>query len=183
MKRRTQYRVSTEYGYSSKFIYFVIHKTGTRSIFNALNFKREARKFYDPDLYKDYFTWTIVRNPWDRAVSAYEQKASKRYGPWRRCKNLTFPDFILNKRGIKDRHTNIQSTQIPPDIDFIGRFENLQEDFNTVCDKIGIPKQQLLHKNKSKHKHYTEYYDEETKQIVAEKYAEDIKNFGYVFGD
>jgi hypothetical protein len=70
------------------------------------------------------------------------------------------------------------------ELDFIGRFENLLEDFGKVCSILNC-KNKLPHSqyNKKTPKRYTEYYNDETQQIVAEKYAKDIEHFGYKFGE
>jgi len=117
-----------------------------------------------------YIKIGVVRNPFDRLVSFWSWKARGNRGislsKFSREMPPCFPFFTLDGR---------------MGMDHIIRFENLQEDFNDVCDKIGIPREELPHINKSKHKHYTEYYDEETQQIVADKYKKDIEYFGYKF--
>ena len=150
---------------------------------------------------KDYFFFAFVRNPFDRLVSQFrftgkhwwrragfqeESLCFEKYVKQIVAYDLPFSSHLYNsKKQSKSIHDKdwSQLQFLSENLDFIGRFENLQEDFNIVCDKIGIPKQQIPHKNKRKHKHYTEYYDEETKQIVAEKYANDIEYFGYEFGE
>ena len=148
--------------------------------------------------WNEYFSFAFVRNPWAKLVSNYFYKLNvtkkwkdeepEKYVNW---KKSTFEDYILEKNKVGIERTmsaNLQLSYLTDAngkqiVDFIGKVENLQEDFDFVCDKIGIPKQQLPHKNKTKHKHYTEYYDDETRQIVTEKYAKDIEYFGYKFGE
>jgi hypothetical protein len=132
-----------------------------------------------------YFKFGFVRNPWDRLVSAYHY--SLKWYAENDAQKLNLKRFDNFSTWMRPVHTgfNKYGSQYSyvRGCDFIGRTENFQEDFNTVCDKIGIPKQQLPHKNATKHEHYTEYYDDETREIVAEKYAKDIEYFGYKFGE
>ncbi len=149
----------------------------------------------------DYFKFTFVRNPYDRLVSwwnyiqiEYQSHQQMPTGKeiWKNLcddivtKNKDFTSFVRAENPVWFPKTSSECISDKDEnnlLDFIGRTENFQEDFNIVCDKIGIPQQQLPHKNSSNHKHYTEYYDEETKQIVAERYAKDIEHFGYEFGE
>ncbi len=65
-------------------------------------------------------------------------------------------------------------------VDFVGKVENLDEDFTYICRKIGIDRR-LEHRNKSERGDYRDYYDDETRQIVADVFARSIEAFGYKF--
>ena len=84
-------------------------------------------------------------------------------------------------------------------MNFIGRFETLQQDFSTICQRLNLPNCQLEHKNKTKKvrslkqrvltalkknklrgsQHYRDYFDDETDAFVRQYYESDIKLFGY----
>jgi hypothetical protein len=73
-------------------------------------------------------------------------------------------------------------------VSFIGRYENLENDFKVVVNELGLEKDIVLpHLNsqnsRRKGRHYTEFYTKETRDLIAEIYAEDIKMFGYKFGE
>jgi len=145
-----------------------------------------------PKEYRDScFVFSFVRNPYDRLSSAhkyltggYGNKADVKFG---KTLSLDFKYFVKHqlKNNMNWQHFLTMVYLLNDDIDFIGKVENFQQDFDIICDKIGIPQQQLPHINKSNHKsnhkHYTEYYDDETRQTVSEIYAEDIERFGYKF--
>lgn len=154
-----------------------------------------SSEFKNGDLikYPDYLIFVVSRNPWDKFVSAwkYLQKSFPKRVKRTFVKGQSLKETLLNlpKSGHDYRHITRNQVDILIDKsgkfipDVVMRFENLQEDFNAVCDKIGIPRQQLPHLNKTNRKHYSKYYDEETKQIVAELYSKDIEYFGYEFGE
>ena len=66
-------------------------------------------------------------------------------------------------------------------VDFVVRFERLQADFNTVCDKLNLPRSALPHYNASGKAAFRDYYDDETIELVANRFREEIECFGYTF--
>tara|TARA_B100000035_G_scaffold311618_1_gene321501 strand:- start:10203 stop:10745 length:543 start_codon:yes stop_codon:yes gene_type:complete len=174
-----------------KCIFVEVPKTGSTSIraiigqpptphLNIVQIENQVTK----NQFNKYFKFAFVRNPWDRALSLYKYilKTPEHHYYEQCCQLANFSAYLKERTPVPQQYDSL-SKHGKIQVDFIGRFENMQHDFNIVCDKIGIPKQQLPHTNKSSHKNYTEYYDDETREIVAKNYKEDIEHFGYKFGE
>jgi hypothetical protein len=146
---------------------------------------------YPPNRYRNYFKFAFVRNPWDRLVSCWLNKVVTNNlfqfddGTLRKMRELpNFVDFVssLNIENC-DRHLQAQFTLIDLDrIDFLGRLENFDDDFQKVCAAVGVPSAEVLHKNSSPdRKPYQEYYDNLTRAKAAHIYRKDIQIFGFRF--
>lgn len=141
---------------------------------------------------KDYFSFVFVRNPWDKMVSEYYVHTKRRIKGKRQIETVShtmaFEDFIkkMGAGKLKDQghswHFKQQVGYLESGIEFVGRFENYLDDIKTVLKKLDVPDIPLPHVNKSKRTGYQEYYTEETQQIVADLFADDIKEFGYSYG-
>ena len=152
---------------------------------------------------KDAFKFTIVRNPWDRVVSAfYHLQHRGRFGKYRKpydkndksgrgnfiSTKETFREYIKNKNIVAENE--IFALQYPKIkfndyifVDFIGRLENIEHDYKIIASEIDCPLD-LLHACKGKnkpYKYYQDYYDKETMSIVADIYKLEIELLGYEF--
>ncbi|MES1925757.1 sulfotransferase family 2 domain-containing protein [Salinisphaera sp. T31B1] len=154
------------------------------------------RHVFEPRILLDYFKFTIVRNPWDRLVSAYSflraggmDDADRN---WYAAELSHLPDFEafvtqwLSRESVwRGVHFYPQSYFVESEdprvaLDFIGRFENLADDFAYIAERLGVEATLAL-RNDSQRGNYEDYFTPKTRDIVASVYAEDIRRFGYEF--
>lgn len=143
----------------------------------------ELKAQLDPKFFDNYYKFSFVRNPWDWQVSLYHfARQLKSHHQHELTMKMSFEEYItwrvtedkhLQKEFMYDKEGNCL-------VDYIGKLENIETDFKQIVKNIGVDAT-LAHSNKSKHKHYQEYYTPETRQLIAEHFAEDIELFGYEF--
>lgn len=171
-----------------KFIYYNVPKNASTTL-REFFFNNENKHSTAPPSMKlkDYYKFAIVRNPWSRMVSIWREfiKPSRieqlsKSGVFI-VSTISFRDFIKLTLEFDNHHWQPQSDFIPENTDFIGRFENFEEDFNIICEKIGVARCEVPHSNKTNHAHYVEYYDDDTRELVGKMFSGDIERFGYSF--
>lgn len=139
-----------------------------------------------PEQWNTYYKFGNIRNPWDRIVSVYFfrkdilSKNPHSNTDW--VDGESFEQFVLNR---KLPQTFCEFYGGCQEMDFTIRFENIQEDIMMVSNELNLNLDiNLLTPpiiEAVRDVDYTSYYNDTTKDFVAQKYAEDIENFGYKF--
>ncbi|MBN1147305.1 MAG: sulfotransferase family 2 domain-containing protein [Anaerolineales bacterium] len=135
-------------------------------------------------IYDTYYKFAFVRNPWDWQVSLYHfMLQDPTHFQHELLKSMSGFGEYIEWRVSEDK--NLQKDFVTDDngkliVDFVGRYERLADDFRRVCAALKIDAT-LPHINRSSHKDYRSYYDERSRKMVEEHFAEDIELFGYSF--
>jgi hypothetical protein len=152
-----------------------------------------ARESLPRELFDSLFKFAFVRNPWDLQVSSFHHIRRER--PQLMEGHDDFDSFLrwkLDPERPYQYHLDT-SIQLQSDylvglhgevlVDYIGRYECLEADFATVCERIGIPKRTMPHRRRAgdRKRDYRSYYNDETAALVARHFARDLDMLGYRF--
>lgn len=128
------------------------------------------------------FKFCCVRNPWERAISYYFSP-HRGVSVWDRDNFLKLLDEMLPIPAYLKLDGTVAKSSPFQNVDFVMRFERLESDFATVCQRLGLPKQDLAVRNKSARQHFSTYYDADLVEIVRQRFSDEINEFDYRFED
>ena len=150
----------------------------------------QVREEVGLDVFRTYYKFAFVRNPWDRVVSqfAYMQQRPDLMDYLGMNSETEFKSYLELIR-LKEHVQWMPQVQFLLDhdgsllVDRIGRLESFNEDCAQIFDALGLALDQLPgHVNRSKRQAFQYYYsDSEAVDIVANIFAEDISFLGYEF--
>lgn len=150
------------------------NKKGYYSHMSAKQLKRKIGS----EIFDSYIKVSVIRNPWDYIVSKYHWNN-------RKIGKKGFKSFV--KKQNHKLYWKVHTIKGKPICDVYLRYENLYQDLAKFLDKIGIKNYDLSkiphYKSniRPKGKKYVDYYDKETRKIVAKKFRRTIKKFNYKY--
>lgn len=104
-------------------------------------------------------------------------------------KNSTFDDFcntLASSGWLSDIHFSMQKDFLYSEnneclVDFIGRYEDLNQAVNVISDRLGF-NIKIEHLRKSNYQYeYKDFYNLRTKKLIEEIFKDDLNTFNYVF--
>ena len=210
------------YDLNKKFIFTHPEKCGGTSVEELLGFLKLRQKY--PNIHtfkhaslkvhvekliekeieiKDFFKFSIIRNPWDRAVSFYNHVRHKEYYYYTvKRPDLQMPKYVKNattmtfkQYALTHFNKNFNSENVTKpymffqdkfSLDYVIRLEYLQEDLYNIKDKLKIDLNcSTPHRNNieifTARIPYKDFYDKEMENFIGKLFEWDIETFGYKF--
>ena len=149
-------------------------------------------------IYKQYFKFTISRNPWDRMVSYFWWQDGGLVGKNHRKNTDELLKMKFNGYQFKEQFAqwigNYTHFNQPfyfndegvPSMDHYMKFENLNDDYKKICKKLNLTYKSLKQIGKfpfkKKNEKYWKYYNYHSGAIVAQRHKRTIKMFNYSCG-
>lgn len=151
--------------------------------------------------YEDYFSFSVIRNPWDRMLSCFKfyyrkSQETEIYEQFNRWLDKRFDfnglryDFktLMRPNHFKDMRLFEPCVDwLNGGVDFIARFETLDNDWRVIASKLNLekPNKLLPVKNESRHRHrdYRKYYMSKSVELIEIAFKRDIEICGYSFDD
>jgi hypothetical protein len=184
-------RYHITYDYKHKAIWFRTYKVASRTIDNMLKKDCSDGQYiygsamsYSPSMFKNFFKFAFVRNPETRFISAWKDKVLNynyfNFEESRHAEMKNLDTFIGWVKTLDinncDEHLASQNSLIDIDnIDFIGKIENFDNDFQYVLDKLSIKTDQIVRFNQGIKKDKTLSADQ--KKEIYNIYKKDFQLF------
>jgi hypothetical protein len=128
------------------------------------------------ETWDDYFTFAVERNPFDVVASSY------RYSARKPTFNKTFAEFVRTPRRLDRLALNERLYRLGGRIvvDRVYRYEELPDAVADISTRLGLDLD-LPHAKQGSGPHYRELYGPGDAEIVGERFARTIREFGYEF--
>jgi hypothetical protein len=145
----------------------------------------QVRPFLGEEVFASYFKFAFVRNPFDRFVS-YCAFMTRQSGEFDRAPQQVMRHVLFQLRPMQHilfqpQYTLLVGADGKLLSDCVGRVEEMQESYDAICVRIGIPSRPLEQVNSTRRGDYRQYYDQPLIDGVSDLYRRDLDLFGYGF--
>lgn len=133
------------------------------------------------------FTFTCVRNPWDRLFSLYNYYNLENLSHIKKnnFSHLPFDDWVINCNRINHflACNKTQANYVNEGINYVMKYETIDKDFKVIQDifKDNTPLHITNIGNKNKLDYRKHYTSNKSIEIVLRKFKADIKRWNYTF--